>query len=139
MPVLSEPGEQPVDPAAATAEVLTAIRTVYDVADLYDDGQLQHLEDPELAAQILDEVEEQRVVEPYLQNLDPIFDSVVFTSPTTAEVLYRVGPSYSWEVGRVLFEEGSWRVALGTWCRDLADAIYTCPGVVPDPGPSPLG
>jgi hypothetical protein len=138
-PPLPSPGEQPDDPTQATAAVLESIRIVYDIGDLYEADHAAHLEDPELGARILEEIRAQQVVEPYLGNLDPVFDSVVFTSPTEASVLYRVGPSYAWEIGRVLLVDGTWRVALGTLCRDLADAIYTCPGVTPDPPPSPLG
>jgi hypothetical protein len=139
-PVLSEPGEQPDDPAAATAEVLESVRIVFDVVDDFsDEEQIAHLELHPQAETVVREVREQQVIEPFRSNLDPLFDSVVFTSPTEGEVLYRVGPSYSWEVGRVLLQEGTWRVALGTMCRDLADAGYLCPDVEPDPGPSPLG
>ena len=138
-PTTPDPGEQPDDPADATASALEAIRIVYDIGDLYDEDKVDHMERPEEAAAILEEIREQRVVEPYISNLDPVFDSVVFTSPTEASVRYRVGPSYAWEIGRVLLIDGTWRVALGTFCRDLSDAIYTCPNVTQDPRPGPLG
>jgi hypothetical protein len=138
-PTAPTPGEQPDDPAAETARVLEAIRIVYDIGDVYDRAKVEHLERPDEAAVILEEIREQRVVEPFIPQLDPRFDSVVFTSPTEASVLYRVGPSYAWELGRVMQVDGTWRVALGTLCRDLADAFYRCPNVTPDPPPSPLG
>jgi hypothetical protein len=138
-PSAPTPGEQPDDPAAATAQALEAIRIVYDIGDMYDEAKVDHMERPAEAAAILDEIRQQRVVEPYMSNLEPRFDSVVFTSPTEASVLYRVGPSYSWELGRVLLIDGTWRVALGTFCRDLSDALYTCPNVTQDPRPGPLG
>ncbi len=138
-PTLPDPGEAPEGLPSATAEVLTAIRTVYDIGNVYDEAKADHMENPELARRILQEIRENEIVEPYLGRLDPIFDSVVFTSPTEASVLYQVGPSYHWEIGRVLAIDGSWRVALGTFCRDLSDAIYTCPNVTPDPRPGPLG
>lgn len=139
-PVLPPPGEQPAGVVAQTSSVLEAIRTVYDLTDIYAEQKAQRFEDPALGLQILRETQANQVIEPYLGALDPIFDSVVFTSPTEASVLYRVGPSYSWEIGRVLLIDGLWRVALGTICRDLLDAFYECPGsVVPDPPPGPLG
>jgi hypothetical protein len=139
-PELGEPGEQPADPAASTAQVLESVRIVFDVVDEFsDEEQIARLELHPQTETVVREVREQQVIEPYRSNLEPVFDSVVFTSPTTAEVLYRVGPSYAWEVGRVLLQDGTWRVALGTLCRDLADAIYTCPGVEQDPPPGPLG
>ncbi len=138
-PTTPQPGEQPDDPAGATASALEAIRIVYDMADIYDEAKVDHLERPEHAAVILEEIREQRVVEPYISQLDPVFDSVVFTSPTEASVRYRVGPTYAWEIGRVLLIDGTWRVALGTLCRDLADAFYSCPDVDLDPPPGPLG
>ncbi|OWY60492.1 hypothetical protein B7486_68885, partial [cyanobacterium TDX16] len=139
-PELSEPGEQPDDPAAATAAVLDSVRVVFDVVDEFtDEEQIARLELHPQTETVVREVREQRVVEPFQSMLDPVFDSVVFTTPTEGEVLYRVGPSYSWEVGRVLLQDGTWRVALGTLCRDLADAGYTCPDVEQDPAPSPLG
>lgn len=79
------------------------------------------------------------IVDPYLGALDPVFDSLVFLSPTEVAVVYQVGPSYHWEIGRVLLIDGHWRVALGTMCRDLMDAACTCADVVADPRPGPLG
>jgi hypothetical protein len=138
-PATPTPGGQPDDPTGATADVLEAIRIVYDIGDLYDQAKVDHMERPAEAAVILDEIREQQVVEPYISNLAPVFDSVVFTDPDSASVRYRVGPSYSWEIGRVLLIDGTWRVALGTFCRDLGDAFYTCPNVEQDPRPGPLG
>ncbi len=138
-PDLPGPGDQPDDPEGATAEAMKAIRTVYDIYNLYDPAKHALLDDPELAAQIFEETQAIQLVEPYIGELDPIFDSMVFTSSTTGEVLYRVGPSYQWEIGRVMIVDGTWRVALGTLCRDLSDALYICPNVELDPRPGPLG
>ncbi len=138
-PPLPDPGEQPDDVPAATAAVLGSIRTVYDLGDVYAEDKAGYVEIPELARQILDEARQNRVVEPFLSALDPEFDSVAFQSPTEAAVLYRVGPGYHWSIGRVLLIDGTWRVALGTLCRDLAPAMYACPNVTRDPPPGPLG
>lgn len=138
-PELPPPGPGPDDAPAATADALTAFRIVYDIGNLYDENKAAHLERPELALRIFREVRDRRVVEPFIPQLAPVFDSVSFVSPTEAAVLYRVGPGYHWEIGRVLLVDGVWRLALGTLCRDLADAGYQCPEVVADPGPSPLG
>ena len=121
------------------AAALNSIRVVYDISDLYDPAKVSHLERPADAERILRELRDQRIIEPFLSQLDPLFDSVVFTSPTEASVLYRVGPSYQGELGRVLVIDGTWRVALGTFCRDLAAAGYMCPGVVRDSGRGPVG
>ena len=138
-PDLPEPGEQPADAEAATAEALHAIRTVYDIFNLYDPAKYDFMDDPVKAAEVFQEAERLSVVEPFVGALNPLFDSMVFTSPTEGTVLYRVGDGYSWEMGRVLLVDGTWRVALGTLCRDISDAMYTCPGVVQDPRPGPLG
>lgn len=138
-PALPEPGEQPADPTAATEAALDAIRAVYDIADVYDEGKAARTEDPENAARIFAALRANRVVEPYLSNLDPVFGAVIFTSPTEASIVYRVGPSYQWEIGRVVLVDGEWKVAIGTLCRDLAAAGYSCPGILPDPRPGPLG
>ena len=138
-PTAPVPGEQPAEPVQATEAVLAAMRTVYDLDALYDPAKADFTEDPALGLRIQDEIRALDVVGPYLSRLDPVFDSVVFTSPTEATVLYRVGPSYHWEIGRLLLIDGTWRVALGTYCRDLGDAGYQCPGVTPDPRPGPLG
>ncbi len=127
-PTLPDPGDAPSDPVSATAAVLASIRTVYDIDDLYAEEHVQYMENPELALRIIREIKDHAVVEPYMSRLDPVFDSVVFTGPTEASVLYRVGPSYHWEIGRVLFIDGTWRVALGTFCRDLSDADLHVPG-----------
>jgi hypothetical protein len=143
-PTLPAPGaEQPADPVAATEAALAAIRIVYDLSDFdNDEAQLakaDHLEDPDRALEILRAVLAKDIVDPYLDALDPVFDSLVFLSSTEAAVSYQVGPSYHWEIGRVLLIDGHWRVALGTMCRDLMDAAYTCADVVADPRPGPLG
>ncbi len=135
--------EQPADPTAATEQALTAIRTVYDLSDPFnedrEEAKAQFLEDPEVALEVIRAVVANRVVEPYLSALEPVFDSLVFLSATEAAVSYQVGPSYHWEIGRVLLIDGQWRVALGTVCRDLRDAAFTCEDVAIDPGPGPLG
>lgn len=143
-PTLPAPGaEQPADPVAATEAALAAIRTVYDLSDFdNDEAQLakaEYLEDPDRALEILRAVLANDIVDPFLDALDPVFDSLVFLSPTEAAVSYQVGPSYHWEIGRVLLIDAQWRVALGTMCRDLLDAAYTCTDVVTDPPPGPLG
>ena len=138
-PELPQPGDQPADPASETAEALLSIRTVYDIYDLYNPEKHALTDDPPLAAVIFKETQQLQVVEPFIGQLDPIFDSLVFTAPSEASVLYQVGPSYQWEIGRVILIDGTWRVALGTLCRDLNDAGYQCPGVESDPRPGPLG
>ena len=74
-----------------------------------------------------------------MHQLVPVFDGLVFLSPTEAAVSYQVGPDFHWEVGRVLLIDGAWRVALGTVCRDLLDAAFRCADVEVDPPPGPLG
>jgi len=138
-PALPPPGASPSDPTDATAEVLAAIRTMYDMADPLDESKTAVAEDPELSSDILAALRANRALDPFLSKLDPVFGSVVFTDPTNASVLYRVGPAYQWEIGRVVLIDDAWRVASGTVCRDLADANYVCPGVTPDPPPGPLG
>jgi hypothetical protein len=138
-PQLPAPGASPEDAPAATADALTAFRTVYDIGNIYDEGKASHLEQPDLGLRIFREIRAARVVEPYLSALGPVFDSVVFVNPTEAAVLYRVGPGYRWEIGRVLLIDSVWRLSLGTLCRDLSAAGYRCPGVDPDPPPGPLG
>lgn len=138
-PRLPAPGEQPADPTAAADQALASLRSVYDITDVYSAEKREHIEDPEAYDQIRQALIANDVVGPYMSNLDPQFRSAVFVSPTEAHILYKVGPSYQWEIGRVLLIDGRWRVAAGTFCRDLSAAGYTCPGVVKDPRPGPLG
>jgi len=138
-PTLPAPGEQPADPTAAADQALASLRAVYDITDVYSTEKREHIEDPDAYDKIRTALIANDVVGPYMSNLDPQFRSAVFVSPTEAHILYRVGPSYQWEIGRVLLIDGRWRVAAGTFCRDLSAAGYTCPGVVKDPAPGPLG
>ena len=136
--------EQPADPAAATEAVMTAIRTVYDLSDALSAeaqrAKAPYVEDADrYLAIIRDLIEANLPVEAYMDQLVPVFDGLVFLSPTEAAVSYQVGPSYHWEMGRVLLIEGRWRVALGTVCRDLLDANFRCADVEVDPPPGPLG
>jgi hypothetical protein len=138
-PTLPQPGEQPADPTDATAQALDAIRAVYDIEHLHDEGKAARTEDPATARRIFDALRANRVIEPYLSNLAPVFGAVTFTSPTEAAIVYRVGPSYQWEIGRVVEIDGEWKLAIGTLCRDLSAAGYSCPGIVIDPPPGPIG
>jgi hypothetical protein len=138
-PQLPAPGPAPADPTAAADEALRAIRTMYDLSDLYAASKRDRIERPEAWDVMREELLRNDVVAPYMSNLDPEFRSSVFVSPTEVHVVYRVGPSYQWEIGRVLLVDGTWRVALGTFCRDLSAAGYRCAGVVNDPPPGPLG
>ncbi len=138
-PALPAPGEPPADVPSATQDVLDTIRAVYALDNVYDEAKAELMEDPILGLEILRALRANAVVEPYLSALDPEFDSVSFINPTQARVLYRVGPSYHWSIGRVDLVNGRWRVMLGTVCRDLSDAGYSCPAVTNDPRPGPLG
>ena len=138
-PTLPQPGEQPANPTDATAQALDAIRAVYDIEHLHDEGKAARTDDPETARRIFDAVRANRVIEPYLSNLAPVFGAVTFTSPTEAAIVYRVGPSYQWEIGRVVEIDGEWKLAIGTLCRDLSAAGYSCPGIAIDPPPGPIG
>lgn len=139
VPLLPEPGEQPADPAGASDEALASIRKVYDLSDIYSLDKKDYVENSDDYLVMREQLMTNDVVAPYMSNLDPVFRSIVFTSPTDAAVLYQVGPTYQWEVGRVLLKDGTWRVAAGTVCRDLAAAGYTCPDADADPPPGPLG
>lgn len=138
-PELPPPGEQPADPTASTFEALASLRAVYDMSDVYAGSKAEFVENPDDWRVMLVKLAANDVVGPYLSRLDPVFRNSVFVSPTELHVLYRVGPTYQWEIGRVLLIDGRWRVAAGTVCRDLAAANYTCPMVTPDPPPGPLG
>lgn len=138
-PPLPAPGPAPADPTAAADEALRAIRTMYDLSDLYAASKRDRIERPEAWDVMREDLLRNDVVAPYMSNLDPEFRSSVFVSPTEVHVVYRVGPSYQWEIGRVLLIDGTWRVALGTFCRDLSAAGYRCADVVNDPPPGPLG
>ena len=138
-PDLPPPGERPADPTASTVEALSSLRAVYDLSDIYAQSKVDFVENPEDWRVMLTKLAANDVVGPYMSQLDPVFRNSVFVSPTEVHVLYRVGPTYQWEIGRVLLIDGRWRVAAGTVCRDLAAANYTCPGVAIDPGPGPLG
>ena len=138
-PDLPPPGEQPADPTASTVEALSSLRAVYDLSDIYAQSKVDFVENPEDWRVMLTKLAANDVVGPYMSQLDPAFRNSVFVSPTEVHVLYRVGPTYQWEIGRVLLIDGRWRVAAGTVCRDLAAANYACPDVALDLGPGPLG
>jgi hypothetical protein len=138
-PELPEPGTSPQDPAAAADEALRSMRVVYDLADIWAESKRDHMENPDDWDIMRRQLLANDVVAPYMSNLDPEFRSSVFVSPTEVHLLYRVGPSYQWSIGRVLLIDGHWRVAAGTLCRDLSAAGYRCPNTVNDLPPGPLG
>ncbi len=138
-PVLPAAGQPPADPTGATSEGLAALRAVYDLGDVYAESKKEFVEDPEDWMAMRKELLVNDVVRPFMSALDPVFRNSVFVSPTELHVLYRVGPSYQWEIGRVLLIDGRWRVANGTVCRDLSAAGYHCKNSEPDPPPGPLG
>jgi hypothetical protein len=138
-PTLPPAGAQPDDPTTATSDGLAALRTVYDLGDVWAESKKEHVENPEDYLRMRQELLVNDVVRPYMSALDPTFRNSVFVSPTELHVLYRVGPTYQWEIGRVLLIDGRWRVANGTLCRDLAAAGYHCKNAEPDAPPGPLG
>ncbi len=58
-------------------------------------------------------------------------DRIVFTSPTTAAVVYDLvldgSQTFATRVGHARFVGGRWKVTRATVCADLALANVTCP------------
>lgn len=126
-PALPEPGEQPADPAAAEAEIVEAMRLLYDSTDDIDadDGLLDDVTGvADARAQVAEgsfgtEAASARAV----------VEELVFTEPGEAWFRYRVdtdGIGLSHRYGVAVLIDGGWRITRSTVCQDLSMAGGDC-------------
>lgn len=130
---LPPPGaEQPVDPAAARAEIerLFGVR----FADRTDEERLANLDDPTGMREVYEQLRNGPYAEQVLGSR-PVFRDVVFLSATRAAVRYETEiPGYppqafGQQFGEVVFVDGRWKLTRDSVCRDVQLAGVSCPSV----------
>lgn len=125
---LPAPGPGPAEPVAARTEITRAFAVAYDFA-APPDARRAAVEDPAG----LEPVVERVMDGPYAAiaaQVTPHIVEVVFTSPTSAAVLYDmdgIGPNISGRVGEARFVDDHWKITRDTVCADLALAEVHCP------------
>jgi hypothetical protein len=67
----------------------------------------------------------------YVDEMSAVVDEVVFTSPTTAAVRFRLSEPdqqipQATPIGEAVLVDGEWRVAIATTCELVSMASVTC-------------
>ena len=123
-PALPEPGEQPVDPAIAEAEIKDVMARIYDAAVkeeglVVDDTGIEEAREQVREGGFAVEADSAKAT----------VEELVFTSPTEAWFRYRVdtsGVGLDNRYGVAQFVDGSWKVTRDTICQDLSMAGGDC-------------
>jgi hypothetical protein len=128
-PALPSPGEQPIEPAAAEAEIRDAMNALYGgggtddvVGDLIDDSTgvaeaRQQVQDGVFADDAAD--------------ASVTIDELVFTAPDEAWFRYSIdtpGNDFDNRYGIAVLVDGVWKITRSTICQDLALAGGDCGG-----------
>lgn len=126
-PELPEPGEQPADPAAATAAVEDRFATLWDLGvDREDKADL--LDDWTGVQDAIDEALEGSFGEDAAAAVH-VIEELVFTSPTDAWFRYRVETSVSTfteRYGTATLVDSGWQFPRALICQDLSLAGASC-------------
>ena len=128
-PALPDPGEQPADPAAAKAEIVTAMTALYDSKALLD-GDAVYLDDSTGVSEARAQVAEGGYSSE-ASSASAVIEELVFTTPTEAWFRYRVdtdGIGLSNRYGIAVVVDGAWKITRNTVCQDLSMAGGDCGG-----------
>lgn len=128
-PALPDAGEQPVDPAAAEAEVRDAMTAVYGVVGT-DDGGSDLIDDPTGVAEARQQVQEGDFAED-AAGASATIDELVFTAPDEAWFRYSIdtpGTDFDIRYGIAVLVDGVWKITRATVCQDLSLAGGDCGG-----------
>jgi hypothetical protein len=141
-PPLPDPGEQPADPAAAEAEIRSAMTALYGVVGTDDVGS-DLIDDPTGVAEARQQVQEGGFAED-AAGASATIDELVFTGPDEAWFRYSIdtpGNDFDNRYGIAVLVEGVWKITRSTVCQDLSLAGGDCggdwqqiypPGALPD-------
>jgi hypothetical protein len=133
-PALPDAGEPPADPAAAEAAVRDTFAAVFGSEVPFEDKPDGLLDDYTGVAEAIDVARSGDFADAVATS-EYTLEDFVFTSPTEAWFRYGIGTSttyFSQRYGTAHLIDGSWRIARGVICQDLALAGAPCE---PDPGP----
>ncbi len=143
-PALPDAGEQPVDPAAAEAEIRDVMTALYGVVGTDDVGS-DLIDDPTGVAEARQQVQDGGYAEDAAGAAATI-DELVFTAPGEAWFRYSIdtpGNDFDNRYGIAVLIDGSWKITRSTVCQDLSLAGGDCggdwqpispPGAYPDEG-----
>lgn len=128
-PALPDAGEQPVDPAAASAEITTLMASLYGaVGDDVDRSVL--IDDPTGVADAREQVQSGGFADDAASATATI-DELVFTAPDEAWFRYSIdtpGNDFDNRYGIAVLVDGVWKVTRSTVCQDLSLAGGDCGG-----------
>jgi hypothetical protein len=125
---LPPPGEQPTDPAAARAGVITAVENAYN-GSLPDEQRAASIDDPD---QSLAPIRAELASGPFADAVKSARADVVdlvFDTPTHAWVQYDIVTNistFSARFGEAVFVDGVWKLSESTVCHDVALAGVSC-------------
>jgi hypothetical protein len=140
-PALPDAGEQPVDPAAAEAEIRDAMTALYGVVGTEDVGS-DLIDDPTGVAEARQQVQEGGYADD-AAGASATIDELVFTAPDEAWFRYSIdtpGNDFDNRYGIAVLVEGVWKITRSTVCQDLSLAGGDCGGdwqQIYPPGPFP--
>jgi hypothetical protein len=142
-PPLPDAGEQPVDPAAAEAEIRDAMTALYGVVGTDDVGS-DLIDDPTGVAEARQQVQDGVFAED-AAGASATIDELVFTAPDEAWFRYSIdtpGNDFDNRYGIAVLVDGVWKITRSTVCQDLSLAGGDCGGrwePIYPPGASPDG
>lgn len=128
-PPLPDAGEQPADPAAAEAEIRTAMSTLYGVVGTGGIGS-DLIDDPTGVAEARAQVQEGGFAEDAASAIVTI-DELAFTAPAKAWFRYSIdtaGNDFDNRYGIAVLVDGVWKITRSTVCQDLSLAGGDCGG-----------
>jgi hypothetical protein len=125
---LTEPGEQPADPAAAEEQVRAAFTGIFD-SSLPREAKAPLSERPAVWAAANQALVEGQYGE-MVEGLHAVVDEVVFTSPTRAVVRFDLITSTGYrsadQIGHAVLVDGRWLVTIETTCEQVSIAGVRC-------------
>lgn len=128
-PALPDAGEQPIDPAAAEAEIRDAMTALYGVVGTDDVGS-DLIDDPTGVAEARQQVQDGGFAEDAAAASATI-DELVFTAPDEAWFRYSIdtpGNDFDNRYGIAVLVDGVWKITRSTVCQDLSLAGGDCGG-----------
>jgi hypothetical protein len=128
-PALPDPGEQPVDPAAAEADIRDAMTALYGVVGTDDVGS-DLIDDPTGVAEARQQVQDGDFAED-AAGASATIDELVFTAPDEAWFRYSIDtPNNDFDnrYGIAVLIDGVWKITRSTICQDLSLAGGDCGG-----------
>ncbi len=123
---LPDPGEQPVDVAAARVEVVGLMESLYGQGRLL--AQLDRIDDPTGIAEAVEGLGDGGYSDE-ADSASVTVDELVFTAPTVAVFRYTLttdGYTLTDRIGTADEIDGVWKISSGTVCNDLALAGSPC-------------